>query len=149
MQPAQQQQAAPAAVSTSSQPQHLVHSQQPPQRELIAASREVSAPRTQPPEGASSNGSEEDAEDSDLSPPPDVSEDLPVSPSDDYRSFTDIVRKMATRLGVSTTQPSPEVEDVFFEVVHPNLSSTVAIPLSRVLLRTVQSTWSKPASVPV
>lgn len=70
-----------------------------------------------------------------------------MSPSDDYRSYTDIIRKMAARLGVSTAQPSPEVDDVFFEVVHAKLSSTVAIPLSKVLLQTVKSTWAKPASV--
>lgn len=83
------------------------------------------------------------------SPPMGVSEDLPVSPSDDFRSYTNIVWKMTARLGISTAQPSPEVDDVIFEVVHVNLSSTVAIPLSKMMLQSFRSIWGKPVSVPI
>lgn len=83
------------------------------------------------------------------SPPVVATEDLPVSPSDYFRSYTDIMREMVVRLGISTVQPTPVVNDVIFEVVHPNLSSTVFIPLSKVILQSAKSSCEKPASVPI
>lgn len=124
------------------------------QGDVVATQDRRSALRSQTPEEPSEpdsaggpEGSREEL--TEHSPPLGVSEDLPVSPLDDFRSFTDIIQKMVARLGVSTSQPSPEVNDVFFEVVRPNLSSTLAIPLSKVLLQTVKDTWQIPASVPI
>lgn len=54
-----------------------------------------------------------------LSPLDMVAENLPVSPSDDFRSYADLIRKIAARLGITTSLPSPIVEDVIFEVDLP------------------------------
>lgn len=76
-----------------------------------------------------------------------VSEDLPVFPSDYFRSYTGIVRKMGARLGISTASPTPVMDDVIFEVVHTNLSSTLSLPSSKVMLQSAKSSWEKPGSV--
>lgn len=95
---------------------------------------------------------DEDEEDPDVplfSPPDAVSENLPVSPNDDFRSYADLIHKMASRLGITTSQPSSPVEDVVFEVLQARSSSVLALPISKVLLDSVKASWVKPASVSV
>lgn len=114
-----------------------------------------------PPHSDSGSDADSDAEDvsSDLpdeAHPDDtsldqkVTDDLPISPSEDVKSYGDLIKKVAARLGLPTSQPQPAVEDdVVLDVLDRNLSTTIAIPLSKGLLRSVQSAWENPASAPV
>lgn len=100
------------------------------------------------------SGADEDDGDDDLIVPllfqsETVAENLPISPNDDFHSYADLIWKMALRLGIPTSQPSPPVKDVIFEVLQACSSSVLALPISRVLLDSVKTSWSKPALVPV
>lgn len=66
--------------------------------------------------------SEQDDDPGDLdtlnqSPPDVIADNLPVSPSEDFRSYSDLIHKMALRLGISTSQPSQVIDDVVFDII--------------------------------
>lgn len=84
-----------------------------------------------------------------LEAPDAVSESLPVSPNADFCTYADLICKMTSRLGITTSQPQTPVDDVFFEVLQAKSSSVLALPLSKVLLDSVKASWARPASVPV
>lgn len=46
-----------------------------------------------------------------------VSEDLPISPSEDVKSYGDLIRKVVTTLGLPYIEPKEHVEDIVFDVV--------------------------------
>lgn len=95
--------------------------------------------------------SESEADSDDDAPAPDlgkITEDHPISPSEDIKTYTDLIRKVAVSLGLSTGEPKSQVSDVIFEVVHRNTSTVVSLPFSSVLLHAVQATWIHPASAP-
>lgn len=83
------------------------------------------------------------------SPPISVAENLPLSPLEDTQSYIDLIKKMAARLGLSTTVTAPPVEDNLFDVLRAHTSKPIAIPVSQVVLNVIQACWDKPASVPV
>lgn len=98
---------------------------------------------------ASSRDSEDDSEDDE--PSPDLgklSEALPISPSEDIRTYADLIRKVAMALGLSLGEPKSHVSDVVFEVLHRDIAPIVSLPLSSVLLQSIQTTWIHPASAP-
>lgn len=116
-----------------------------------SSSRRRKTPRTSVDESAGDDGDEEE-EDSNIplfAPTDKVSENLPVSPNEEFHTYADLIRKVALRLGIPTSQPSPPVEDVIFEVLQAKSSSVLALPISRVLLDSVKASWTKPASIPV
>lgn len=55
-----------------------------------------------------------DLDDQMSSPPIPVSENLPL---EDTQSYTDLIKKIVVRLGLSTAVPTPSVEDVIFDVL--------------------------------
>lgn len=71
-----------------------------------------------------------------------VSENLPISPSEDVTMYGDLIR---IALGFSCLDQMPQVSDVVFEVVHQDVLAVV----SSVLLQFIQSTWVHPASAPI
>lgn len=83
------------------------------------------------------------------SPPILVSEDLPVSPSEDVRSYGNLIKKMVARLNISTSQSTPVVDDFVFDMIQAQTSAAVAIPMSKVLLQSIKAFWEKPASLPM
>lgn len=159
-------QAVDTQTHTSSRPQIAPQAPAPPASADLPAGT-VSVPKraekpapptsSSPAPKESSDSGEDSADDAEaleadlplLSPPDEVSTNLPVSPSDDFRSYADLVRKMAARLGITTSQPLPVIEDVFFDVVQSRTSSTVAIPLSKAMLDSAKISGSKPASAPI
>lgn len=56
---------------------------------------------------------------------------------------------MASRLGIPTAQATPVVEDVVFDIIRSQLSPTVSLPITKVMLETAQESWAKPSSVPI
>lgn len=56
---------------------------------------------------------------------------------------------MTARLGISTSQPQPTEDDNVFDVLQRNLSTAIAIPMTKVMLRTAKEAWDNPASAPV
>lgn len=109
------------------------------------------------PGGASDQGNNDDVDadiDADLDapapyPPIWVSEDLPISPSKDFRSYADLICKMAVGLGISTSQPAPVEDDIIFDMVQAAASSVLAIPLSKVMLQSAKSCCDKLALIPL
>ncbi|XP_015271758.1 PREDICTED: cilia- and flagella-associated protein 54 [Gekko japonicus] len=75
----------------------------------------------------------------DPSPKPTVSDNLPISPSEDLSSYGDLVKRMVHSLGLSIVQPQPSVSDTVFNVVQINTSTLIAFPLSTVLLQVAKS----------
>lgn len=66
-----------------------------------------------------SSDSEADSEDN--GPTPDlgkISDDHPISPSEDVKTYTDLTRKVAASLGLSVGEPKSQISDVVFKVVH-------------------------------
>lgn len=83
------------------------------------------------------------------SPLVDISTHLPIPPLEDVAGYGDLVRKMATCLGISTSQATQEVDDVIFDIIQSQLSPTVSIPISKVMLEAAKASWSKPSLFPV
>lgn len=77
-----------------------------------------------------------------------ISEDHPISPSEDVKTYTGLIRKVAASLSLSIEDPKSQISDIVFEVVHRETSPVVALPFSSVLLQAVQATWVHPASAP-
>lgn len=83
------------------------------------------------------------------SPPVDVTMNLPGSPSEDVKSYGDLVRQMVTRLGISTPQATQAVSDVAFDIIQSQLSPMVSICFTKVMLTAAKAPWSKPPSFPI
>lgn len=61
----------------------------------------------------------------------------------------DLIRRMASGLGIPTAQASPVVEDVVFDIIRLQLSPSVALPIMKMMLEATQASWAKPSSVPI
>lgn len=72
---------------------------------------------------------EEDADAADASLSQAVAPDLPISLSEDVKTYGDLIHRMTSQLVISTSQPPKIVDDVVFDVVQAQLSSAIAIPL--------------------
>lgn len=59
-----------------------------------------------------------------------VSQDLPISPSEDVKSCADLIRKIASKLGLQYPESHTQIADVFFDVVQRDVSAPVSLPLS-------------------
>ncbi|XP_015265773.1 PREDICTED: TATA box-binding protein-associated factor RNA polymerase I subunit D isoform X1 [Gekko japonicus] len=97
--------------------------------------------------GEDSDASASDAHSSpdDPSPKPTISDDLPISLSDDETSYWDLIKRMAQSLGLPVLQPQPVVSDPVYDVVQLD---TIALPMSSVLLQAAKTPWDKPSSAP-
>lgn len=76
-----------------------------------------------------------------------ISEDLPIFPSEDVCTFGDLIHWMAARLGITTSQPVPIVDDVVFDVVQLQTPLAVTIPMSKVMFQSAKACWDKPTLV--
>lgn len=88
-------------------------------------------------------------EDASTSPTPLVSSDLPISPSEDVRTYGIWFIRWHLILGFPCLTPPKIVDDVVFDVIQAQLSSAVAIPIMKIMLEAAQYTWSKLSSVPI
>lgn len=55
---------------------------------------------------------------------------------------------MGAWLFITTSQPTPVADNVVFEMVQLQISSAIAIPMSKVMLQSTKACWEKPALVP-
>lgn len=77
-----------------------------------------------------------------------ISEDLPISPMEDAKSYGDLIRKIASYLGLSCSEPKSQVEDVIFDVVQRDVSPPVVLPMTSVLLQAIHISWEHPTLAP-
>lgn len=89
-----------------------------------------------------------DASQSDAEAPVSVSEDAPISPSEDLKSYGDMIQKIASYLGLSFSEPRAYLEDVVFDVIQKDVSPAIDLPMTSVLPQAVRSSWERPASAP-
>lgn len=94
-----------------------------------------------------SSASDQESDDSkDDEDPVNVSQDLPISPSEVVKSYSDLIRKIATSLSLSFSEPKAKVEDMVFDVVRRDVSHAVALSMTLVLLQAVRNSREQPAS---
>lgn len=55
------------------------------------------------------------------------------------KMYGDLIRKVATSLGLFYCEPKTQVADVVFDVVQRDVSATVSLPLSWVLVQLIQN----------
>lgn len=65
------------------------------------------------------------------------------------KTYEALVKKIATRLGLSLSEPKAPVEDAIFYILLRDTSSAVSLPLAAVLLQTIHLTWQHPSSAPM
>lgn len=98
-----------------------------------------------PPDGVESESSRKDTDTKDtLSPkvPKKVSEDLP---SDNLKSYWDLIKRVVYTLGISISQPALVVTDPLYDIVQVGISTLITLLIPSVLLRTAKVPWAKPA----
>lgn len=69
----------------------------------------------------------------DCNPLPDldkVSEDHPISPSEDVKTYDYLIRKVAASLRLSFSEPKTQVTNAVFNIMHQDMSSAVSLTLS-------------------
>lgn len=106
-------------------------------------SKEIQTEKNPSPD--SSLESEDDAPSPDLGK---IFKYVPISPSEDVKMYADLIRKVASSLGLSLCDPHPQVSDTVFDVIHRDVSPIISLRLSSVLLQSIQATWVHPASAP-
>lgn len=97
-------------------------------------------------ESTGEDGSSED-DDCPLTPNK-VFEDALILPSEDVKTYGDLIRKVASALGLPILDPQERVDDVIIEVLNRDVSAPVSLPLSSVLLQSIQTAWSNSGSAP-
>lgn len=85
----------------------------------------------------SSEDEEQSEEDDQLPPPSKIFEDAPISPSEDVKTYGDLIRKVALALGFPIVEPHDRVDDDIFEVLNRDVSAPISLPLSSVLLQSI------------
>lgn len=70
-------------------------------------------PTSDKPSSTTGLGSESEDEEGD-SPDPDVSRNLPISPSEDAKTYGSLIKTITTRLGLPITDPHAPVTDAIF-----------------------------------
>lgn len=119
-------------------PSGTAHTSQPEVTTARSSSAWISAASPAPEDTSLGEDSNHDLEASVMeasvpSPSVLVSEDLPISPSEDVCSYGDLIHRMAARLGIPTAQPTLVVNDIVFNVVRAQ-TSAIAIPMLKVML---------------
>lgn len=76
------------------------------------------------------------------SPPEQVSEDLPISPSEDLKCYGDLIKRMAAMLRFQISQPQPKVMDSVYDIVQRETSTSIALPIPGVLLQDAKDPWT-------
>lgn len=123
--------------------------QAPPAKDPTPISAPVPDKTTDPDKPSSSTGSGSESEDEGGdSPDPEVSRNLPISPSEDVKTYGSLIKTIAARLGLSIAEPHTPVADAIFDIVLKEASAPVFLPLASVFLQTIQQTWEKPSSAP-
>lgn len=77
-----------------------------------------------------------------------MTEDQPISPSEDIKTYGELIRKVATALGLPLSEPKPTVVDAVFDVLHRDISTPISLPLVSAVLQAIQAAWSNPSSAP-
>lgn len=79
-----------------------------------------------------------------------VTEDLPISPSKDLKSDSDLVKRIAATLHLQISQLGPEVTDSVYDIVQKDISMAIAFSIPGVvLLQHATEPWLKSSLVPV
>lgn len=110
-------------------------------------SQEASLPAQFPQDKPSENSASLEDE----TPVPDllkVAKDQPICPSEDVKTYGELIRKVAAALGLPLTKPKLQVEDAIFDILHRDVSTPVSLLLSSILLQSIQNAWSISASAP-
>lgn len=67
-----------------------------------------------------------------------VCQDLPIFPSEDVRLYGELIKRIATRLGIPYMEVRSKVGDVIFGIIQRDVSAPIWLPMTSVLLNTVQ-----------
>lgn len=70
-----------------------------------------------------------------LSPLIQVSEDMLISPSEDLKSYRDLIKRMAAILWLEISQPAPNVTDNIYDIVQRDTSSAITLLIPGILLQ--------------
>lgn len=63
------------------------------------------------------------------------SEDLPISPSEDVKSYGKLIKRIAAKLGLRYSTPKMYIDYVVFDVVQKDILPAVTLPLMSVICR--------------
>lgn len=82
-------------------------------------------------------------------PPTQVSEDMPILPSENLKCYGDLIWFMAAVLRIQISQLPLTVTDKVYDIVQKDVSTAIALPIPGVLLQHTKEPWLKLTSTPV
>lgn len=78
-----------------------------------------------------------------------MSDDLSIPPSKDVKFYGELIKWMATRLGIPSPEPQTPVGDVVFGIVQRDLSAVMSLLWTAVFLQAVKTTLECPSPAPI
>lgn len=72
----------------------------------------------------------------------------PLTQCEDVKTYGQLIRKVASALGLPVAEQRAQVEDMVLNVLHRDSSAPHSLPLSSVTHQAIQTAWKNPASAP-
>lgn len=83
---------------------------------------------------STSQHSDQDSENDTSAQDLNVAPDHPISPSEDVKSYSALILKIASCLGLSLSEPKTQLEDAIYDVVQREVSAPVSLSIAELLL---------------
>lgn len=126
-----------------------------PRQDPPVTPRENPPPPSKPPSSKSSLRSSPSVSDVDDSggeerdPPEEIVPEAPISPSEDVKSYGELIKRMAAALGIDVQASTPKAADKIFEILRKDTSPSLALPMSTTMMEAVKVPWERPSSGPI
>lgn len=73
----------------------------------------------------------------------------PILPSEDMKTYGELVKRMVHSLGLLIVQKQQEAKDAICDTEQCDMSTPVALPIIGMLVETAKSSWPKPMPMPI